>query len=343
MERALLYPNDDTPFPWQLLRDRYDPDYHEARYPAHEGTAVFIRPDPPRAIHAEQMRGQGILTVSEVDDNYMANEQLNIHLRESEWSKLDRAKHLHSMIACDRMVFSTAHLRDLYLRYMKDAFNVKTRQLPEMFVCRNHIDVNDWPEPVSRKGPLRVGWMGSPSHIWDIDLCRPALMQAQAFGCTTHLIGYNPCTPNGPVHGETWEGQTEASRERIALWKQLHFQHTGWQPPADYHRQALPLDIGLCPLRTDPSTLGKSDCKSIEYGISGAAVIAQNNLVYNRTLIHGETAILVNNPQEMVDAVKLLATDENLRMRLVNNLRQYIYEERGVRQMREEWTAAVSP
>ncbi len=341
-ERALLEPNDDTPFPWQLWQSQSNPDFVEARYPEQEGTAVFIRPDLPRAIHAQQMREQGILTVSEVDDNYLSNPRLSIFFRQTGFSKEERRAHLHALMSTDRIVFSTDLLRDLYVRYMKDAFNTKTKLLPEMFVCRNNIDVNDWPEPTPRKDRLRVGWMGSPSHVWDVDLCRPALMQAQAFGCSTHLIGYNPTEPNGPGLGSSWEGQSVASKRRIALWKQLRFSFTPWKPPSEFHREALPLDIGLCPLKDDEHTRGKSDVKFVEYSISGAAVIAQNTPVYSTTIVHGETGLLVNSPQEMVDAVKFLATEEDHRLRLVNNARKYIYEERGLKQMRDEWTAAVT-
>jgi glycosyltransferase involved in cell wall biosynthesis len=89
--------------------------------------------------------------------------------------------------------------------------------------------------------------------------------------------------------------------------------------------------------------LGKSDVKAVEYAISGAAVVAQNNEVYNRTWVHGETALLVGSPQEMLQAVDLLVRDENLRLRLIENARQYVREERGLKQLQDEWGAAVAP
>jgi hypothetical protein len=44
----------------------------------------------------------------------------------------------------------------------------------------------------------------------------------------------------------------------------------------------------------------------------------------------------------MLKAVQLLMKNENLRQRLVKNLQQYIREERGEKQLREEWTHAVT-
>src|SRR5439155_24101308 len=119
------------------------------------------------------------------------------------------------------------------------------------------------------------------------------------------------------------------SQHKIDAWKKVGFNHIPWRKPEKYERLALPFDIGLCPLLTNGNTLGKSDVKALEYWISGAAPVAQNNAVYNRTIIHGETGLLAGSPSEMIDCVALLMKDEKLRQRLVENGRQYVREERG--------------
>ncbi len=289
------------------------------------------------------MRELGILTVAEVDDNYLSNPNLNIFMRQSGYRKEDQEAHARAMASMDRVVFSTELLRDIYWAHFKQMFGVKDKHLPEPFVCRNNIDVNDWPEPISREGPLRVGWMGSPSHVWDVNLAWPALRHAQNLGCETVVIGFDPTRPNGALIGETWEGQSHASAKRIAQWKEVRYRYIGWTPPSDYHRAALPLDIGLCPLKDTVHTRGKSDAKFLEYSISGAAVIAQDTPVYSRTIRHGETGLLVKDAEEMAWAVDLLVHDEPLRMSLVNAARRYVYEERGLKQLQAEWGAALSP
>jgi glycosyltransferase involved in cell wall biosynthesis len=318
-------PNDDGSFRWK-------PTEASADYPDVEGVVVWTRPDPIRAVHADAMRHNGHLVISEVDDNYIANPKLNIYTRVNRFTPEMQFEHLTAMASHDRIVFSTEWLRDRYWQEMRKAFPGK--RLPEPFVCTNNIDEADWPKPIPRDGPLRVAWMGSHSHVWDVDLAWPALMHAKHnLGCETWLIGYDPAE----IHSEAGE----RSKYKAAQWRKVGAKHIPWRKPADYHRSAIPADIGLCPLVRNDQTLGKSDVKFLEYTISGAAVIAQNNEVYNRTVVHGETGLLVGGPREMLEAVELLVRKPKLRERLVANAQQYVREQRGLKQLREEWGAAI--
>lgn len=305
-----------------------------AVYPDHEGTAVWTRPDPLRAAHLVAMREAGILTVSEVDDNYISNAKLNIFTRTNKWNSTHHRFHLGSMASADRIVFSTEWLRDRYWKPMKQTW--RKDELPETFVCRNNVDEADWPEPIPHDGPLRVAWMGSPMHVWDVDIAWAALLHAtRNLGCEAWLVGYNPADPDPPP-------TIEKGFEKVRQWRKVGAKHIPWQKPADYHRMAIPADIGLCPLLRNDHTLGKSDVKFIEYTMSGAAVIASNNEVYNRTIVHGETGLLVGSAEEMLQAVERLVRDHKLRETLLNNAQQYVREERGLKQLREEWGVAIT-
>jgi glycosyltransferase involved in cell wall biosynthesis len=154
------------------------------------------------------------------------------------------------------------------------------------------------------------------------------------------MIGFDPTEPEGFPLPEGM--RTARSQAKIDAWKRVAFRHIPWVDPESYGRPALPLDIGLCPLRDNDHTRGKSDVKAVEYAISGAAVIAQDTPVYNRTLVHGETALLVRDQREMLHAVDILLNDEALRMRLVNNLRRYVAAERNENALRREWGAALA-
>lgn len=354
----VMFPNQDTMFRWDMhfwLSDgslktissleewrefnSVPQEIHKswANYHDHEGAAVWIRPDLVRANHARAMRAQGVRVIAETDDNYFCDPKFNLFLRANKWGETERLEHARAVASMDAIVLSTDSLRDTYHRELKKRFGKK--YLPPLHVCRNNVPETDWPERIERTGPLRVGWMGSPSHIWDVDFIWSSLMRAQELGCETHLIGFNPVED---VHEDPDKPGFVVSQQKLAAWKRLRFKHTPWQLPEQYHRLALPLDIGLCPLLTNEFTLGKSDIKAIEYGISGAAVVAQNNPVYNKTLIHGETALLAGSPGEFTHFTEMLIKDENLRERLVTNLRQYIREERGEKQLHDEWSAALA-
>lgn len=368
---SLVYPNDSTPFRWHLHLDTEDgrlvcksrEEWErlctdrtrftniQATYPDVEGTAIWTRPCLVRATSARQMQEHGVRTISEVDDNYIANPRFSIALRLQGWDEEGIDLHMKATCSMDAIVFSTELLRDMYAFEMRRRWKTwfarepKARwpKYPELHVCRNNVDDRDWPEIVERDGPIRVGWMGSHSHIWDVDLAWPALMYASQNGAETWMIGLDPTGDEEPeITIDDRPMRTARSLEKQNAWRRVGFKHIKWRQPKQYERLALPLDIGLCPLLTNKQTLGKSDVKFLEYAISGAAVVAQNNAVYNKTIVHGETGLLVGGPSEMIDAVALLMKNEKLRQELVANAQQYVREERGLKQMRTEWTAAIS-
>src|SRR5262249_27439256 len=116
-------PHDTPPFRWHLrvdwpegrtstiktalgwkriYKDWPRADQISALFPDHEGTAVWIRPDPSRAQLARSMREQhGWRTISEVDDNYMMNPRLSFFLRSADWTPEKREYHLRSTMSMD--------------------------------------------------------------------------------------------------------------------------------------------------------------------------------------------------------------------------------------------------
>jgi glycosyltransferase involved in cell wall biosynthesis len=371
--QLLTQPHDEGAFRWHLRLDWPDGTHSVAKtaqgwkriqrrdewrdprvklttiFPDIESPVVFIRPDLARSLLAKSMREQhGMRTISEVDDNYMGNLHHALGLRGANWTSADQEEHLKALVSHNAIIFSTKPLRDTYDREIRTHFRKwfgppqEWPPVPEFYVCRNHVAAQDWPELVERQGRLRVGWMGSTSHVWDMDMAWGALRFAKEAGAETWMIGYDPMdamVKDAKLRGHDLHPRTQA---KLKAWMRVGYKTIPWREFGEYERLALPLDIGLCPLLTNSHTLGKSDVKFLEYTISGAATIASNNLVYNRTIKHMETGILVGSDREMVDAVALLMKDEKLRQRLVENAQQYVREERGAKQMKQEWTYAVT-
>lgn len=333
---ALTQPNDDSDFKWGLeltyvggLKEEIWSDEKwtqvcEARrqvtdcrqvYRDHEGVAVWTRPDICRATHAKAMREQhGFRTVAELDDNYLTDPKFNYFMTANKWSKSDRLDHMKAIASMDAIIVSTEYLRDEYWKELRKQFGKSLK--PEIHVCANHIDEEYVVEPI-QSDRLRVGYMGSDSHLWDIELARPALTWAYEQGCEIVLIGFNP------------------------KWRDIEYTHIPWQLPETYRRQALPLDIGLAPIVMNRHTLGKSDIKAMEYLLSGAAPLLQNNLVYNRTFVAGETALFAGGPSEFLEQTKQLVNSRHLREHIVNQGQQYIQRERMLLDHKHEWETAV--
>lgn len=296
----------------------------------HEGgAAVFTRPLAFGAAHMIGMKAQGIRTVAECDDNYLSAEYLNVFMRLAGWGENNREEHIRSIATPDALILSTDYLRDIYHKGLRRQFGKKN--LPDLFVCRNHIDEQYIPDelsPMRGDGKLRIGYMGSDSHVWDVDLIYDALYDAWLDGHEIVFVGINPRNLN-PKY-----------RQSRKDWTRIGYTHVPWRIDG-FRGSALPLDIGLAPLVVNDHTLGKSDIKIMEYALSGAPCVAQNCLVYNRTFRHGETALLAGSPAEYVAQLRALIANPSLRMRLVENTQQYIREERLLSKNTREWEDAV--
>ncbi len=325
---AVTQENDDTAFPWYMHEDGVE-------YPAQEGkAAVWTRPDLARATHARAMRElHGIRTVCEVDDNYLGNPRLNMFMRANGFGPRERLQHLKACASMGHLIVTTNALRDIYWKAMKQEFG--RALVPPIHVCGNHLFLEDWPQRIERDGPLRVGWMGSPSHVWDVDLAWAAMLHAHNQGCETIMVGYNPADP------ADFTVESKRSLHKTKQWGKAVSRAVGWEKMDGTSRLALPFDIGLCPLLHNAFTVGKSDIKAVEYTIAGAAVVASATSVYTENWIHGETALLASSPQEMLEHVDLLIRKTSLREELVRNAQQYVREERDITKHASEWREAV--
>jgi hypothetical protein len=325
--KAITEPNEDSAFPWSLTETG-------AEYPSHEGSAaVWPLLDLSRAVHMRAMQVQGIRTVAEVDDNYLCDPRQNIFLRANEWTPERQVHHMKAVASASAMIVTTPLLRDIYYKRLRKQFGKGL--VPPIHICGNNIFMEDWPERVESDGPLRVGWMGSPSHVWDVDLAWPAMLHARNLGCETIVMGYNPADPKEMVI------TSDRSFHKINQWDKAISRGIEWEQMDGTKRMQIPFDIGLCPLLHNHYTMGKSDIKALEYTISGAAVVASNTPVYSTNWIHGETALLSSSPQEMLDHVDLLIRKPSLRERLVEAAQQYVREERDITKHANEWQEAV--
>lgn len=354
---ALYWPNKSSFFPWSLnlefedgsreivqSREAWEALCEQRKvvtdrsvsYPNQEGdAAVFTRPLAFGASHVIGLKQEGVRVTCEVDDNYLAKHHLNYFMQKANQELAAEGKkwedyvddHARSICAGDGILVSTDHLRDVYWKELTARFGKK--HLPEIHVCRNFVDEQFVPKELvepREDGKLRIGYMGSDSHLWDIDLIYAACVEAFINGHEIVFIGIDPANIN-PKY-----------RRSKNNWSAIDYTHIPWTN--NFRGVALPLDIGFAPLIVDEHTLCKSDIKALEYALSGAACIAQNCLVYNRTLAD-EQVLFAGGPTEYVHQMRRLIKDEELRRSLVEGTRQYIADERMLMDNADEWKAAV--
>lgn len=367
LDRATTYPNRDTGLPWQiefetpngprvartklaytrLTKDHTPYSAVDVQFPEHEGVAVWTRPCGRRSLLAQYMRRQEILTVAETDDNYMADRWWNLHQRQVGWDDAAKDVVCRAMASMDRNVFSTPWLRDRYHKEYRKRLG--KQHLPEMFVCRNHVPRGDWPERDEGEGRVRVGFMGSGSHVWDSQMIYASIHAAKTYtDATTTMIGYNPAAPDREpdeleINGETYQMRSEKSKLFRDGWAKVVDTAIPWVDPGEYRRAPLPLDIGLAPLaRADDFTMGKSDAKALEYTISGAACVLSNAALYNSAgWEHEVNCLLANSVQEFAHATLRLINDEKLRYELVTAAQDMVFNDRNEDNLKEEWETAL--
>ena len=191
--------------------------------------------------------------------------------------------------------------------------------------------------------------MGSPSHLWDIHLAFAAFAAAKEHGARTVTIGYAPSDPdeNVPdevtVDGTTYRIRDEKSQKVKDAWGMVVDDVVRWVKPVDYHRAALPLDIGLSPLRLNDFNMGKSDVKNVEYVASGAVPVCMKVPPYTDTgWQHEVNCLFATGPDDMAYQVTRLIRDPGMRAELLEAGQEYVREQRNEVRLKEEWSYALA-
>ncbi len=372
-----MFPNTHTEFPWRMAvtettgtKAVFDTAegwqaYAEggghlkvatsmAEFPSlHGEPVVFARPSRAQEALAKALRMQGVRTLAETDDNYFANPNLNIFSREDKEYDLKQRIHSVAMASMHGVVFSTQWLRDRYLREFRDRFHVKGLAkkdwLPEMFVCRNHMPSWEWPDPEPYDGPTRFGFMGSPSHVFDLaQLGYASFHAAKHLGCHTICIGYSPSDPDPDIpeeieiDGEMVPTRTERSLAVSRKWQSVVDEHVHWQDPAVFKRGGLPLDIALAPLLSNDFNFGRSDIKAVEAVVAGAAPVVSRHPVFSRAgWEHGVNCLMGGDQEDLAHQVVRLVKDRPMREALVESGREMVRTERNEHTMAAEWNEAL--
>ncbi|NDV89041.1 glycosyltransferase [Aurantimonas aggregata] len=158
------------------------------------------------------------------------------------------------------------------------------------------IDLDRYPEASSHQpeaGPVRIGWIGSPStahYLRPIGELLRQMSHETPIDCVA--IGARPDQlAGGPFHAERWTEHSEVSALRG-------------------------LDIGIMPLPDEPWERGKCGYKLIQYMACGLPVIA-SPVGANREIVqHGENGYLAEGLDEWRNAIAKLVGSTLIRRSL---------------------------
>lgn len=172
-------------------------------------------------------------------------------------------------------------------------------------VLPNMLQREDWPAemPPKDRGPLVVGWAGSPSHAPDLP---------QIAGVFQTLLERRD---DIEVHVAGVPQEFFPAHPRLKVLPPV--------PLEEYPALIHDFDIGLAPLIDISFNRCKSDLKFLEYALVGAVTVASDVAAYHRTIKHGETGMLVKSPKDWLKYVQVLIDNTELRQRVRAQARAY--------------------
>lgn len=240
--------------------------------------------------HIRTVQARGVRVVIDFDDDLISIPEHNPAHR-----NVDPQDVIKAVRAADAIVVTNDALASVYRPYAK-----------RLAVIPNYADVANWPIP-SRKGPLTIGLVGSPSHVEDWRyVAEPMRQIRKEFPNVLFVVaGFCP-------------GYLEDVATQV-----LH-----WVPIDQYPAVVNCIDIGLAPLIDDAFNRRKSPIKALEYGLAGAAVVG--SATQYLSVVKGRGTI-ARTEQEWYTAIETYITDPDKRRRDAQALRSYVIKNYDVR------------
>ena len=159
-----------------------------------------------------------------------------------------------------------------------------------------------------RQGRLRIGWMGGGSHARDIHTAtgsvRRFMQRFPQWDLYLNGVDYRrefKCPPERSYH--------------------VPWIHVSDEPDVFY--RTIDFDIGICPLLDTKFARSKSHIKALEYMARGMPVVASDVEPYRRFIKHGENGFLCKYDHEWLKYLCLLASDEDLRLKMGAAAKEY--------------------
>lgn len=194
---------------------------------------------------------------------------------------------------------------------------------PNVHLCRNLVDPDDWPQVPPTSGAPVVGYAGGATHFRDLPLIEPALRFAASQGCDVHFMGIFPLdvqlgVPYLPDLG-------------------FPYSHHEWREDTAYYRRILgKLDVGFAPLKITDWSRCKSDLKAMEYLMAGALPVLSDAPPYRGW--RGRVPVC-RSAANFLDETKEILNDPVGARERMEEARRYVLERRTAP---TEWEEALA-
>jgi len=208
----------------------------------------------------------------------------------------------------DRLVVTTETLKQHYQKYV-----------PDVWLLPNCLD-KQWSglrqaKPARQR--LRVGWVGAGQHQGDLEMVTQVV---RALAGEVDWIFMGMCT--------------DAIKPCI---KEFH----DFVAIADYPKKmaSLDLDIAIAPIEKNVFNECKSNLRLLEYGAMGWPVVCSDVFPYQ--YLDPPVLRIVNETEAWLEALRKLIDDEPLRLKMGDQLYQWVQSNFLLKDKSREWMSAI--
>jgi glycosyltransferase involved in cell wall biosynthesis len=280
-----------------------------------EGYEVLVVQQPSGTNWTREIRRlqrAGVKVIFEIDDYVQAVRKMADHDFGQHFGKEIVKTYELNMKLADAVICSTDYLAERYR-----AFN------PNVFVCRNGIDLRRYDVTKLQRDTVTIGWAGGTGHR---DALQPWLE------VVAQLLRDHPqvrfTSIGARIAGEL---QEEFGTERALS---LPF------APFESYPSAMTLfDIAIAPAGRNNFFRGKSDLRWLEASALATPVVA-DPVVYPE-IQHGVTGLHASTPDEVREHLTALVKDAGLRARVGEAAQAYVTEHRTIHSTVGDWAAAL--
>ena len=224
-------------------------------------------------------------------------------------------------------VIQAADLVTVSTTYLKDQISELNNNI---IVLPNYIDDDLWefkPVGKDRGQELIIGYMGTKTHIRDLEIVAPALLEILdhfSGKVLFKIYGFEP-------------PEILKQHQFVSFDNKFNLDYTKF---ARYF-QACNIDIGIAPLSYNLFNKCKSHIKFLEYSISGIPGVYSHIKPYEEIITENNNALLANGVQEWRLALKRLIEDEDLRVKLALEAQATVKESWTLSKNIHEWLSSL--
>lgn len=266
----------------------------------------------------DRMHRVGLAVWFECDDDLFLH--IEDHLIDDPVKLRQAREAIRTVELCDGIIVSTPRLKTVTM--------LATGGVIPVAVCPNLLD-HDWWRMIQRQAPrvvppLTIGWAGARRLDNDLAAMVAGWRAVAERHPRVRFVVQGHCPP-------LITGAIPPARLTVLPWIEL----------AKYPAGLVNVDIGCCAVDDTPFNACKSVIKAMEYGASGAAVVATSAL-YRDIIRHNDTGLVANTAEEWAAGLSALVEDGQRRRVLARRLRKEVAERHNLQTGAVRWVDAFS-